>query len=248
MIKLMKYEFRKTLFVKLIVLGAMALAEIAFLVGLWGDKERTLSLSILLLTFIALGGIMIIGLASVVILHRDVSTRQSYMLFMTPNSSTTILGAKLLENGLSIVMAGACFFALGALDITLLFAKMGQLEDLWQMIMSFLHSINQEITLDLPVMLSLMISILGNWISTVTAMYLGVVVANAMLNGKRFSGFLSFIIIVILLWAVSWIQMQAADIKASIQTVFLIDAGIALLASLVMYIVTAQIMERKLSV
>ncbi|MCR4883413.1 MAG: hypothetical protein K6A68_07575 [Clostridiales bacterium] len=248
MIKLMKYEFRKTLFVKLIVLGAMALAEIAFLVGLWGDKERTLSLSILLLTFIALGGIMIIGLASVVILHRDVSTRQSYMLFMTPNSSTTILGAKLLENGLSIVMAGACFFALGALDITLLFAKMGQLEDLWKMIMSFLHSINQEITLDLPVMLSLMISILGNWISTVTAMYLGVVVANALLNGKRFSGFLSFIIIVILLWAVSWVQMQAADIKAPIQTVFLIDAGIALLASLVMYIVTAQIMERKLSV
>ena len=60
---------------------------------------------IVLLTMLAMGGIMVIGLASVVTLHRDVSTKQSYMLFMTPNSSYSILGAKMLENGLSILLA-----------------------------------------------------------------------------------------------------------------------------------------------
>lgn len=248
MIKLMKYEFRKTLFIKLIVLGAMALAEIVFLIGLWSDNERTLGVGTGLLTLLAMGSVMVIGLASVVILHRDVSTRQSYMLFMTPNRCTSILGAKLLENGLSILMTGACFFALGALDITLIFAKMGQLEELWKTILSVLRSINAEITLDLPTMLTLTANILGTWISTVTAMYLGVVVSNALLKGKRFSGFLSFLIIILLLWAISWVQLKVGEIKAPIQTVFLADTGVALFSAVVMYFVTAVIMERKLSV
>ena len=80
MIKLMKYEFRKTLFVKLIVLAAAALAEIAFLIGVLSDRERMTGTGIVLLTMLALGGIMVIGLASVVTLHRDVSTKQSIVL------------------------------------------------------------------------------------------------------------------------------------------------------------------------
>ncbi len=58
MIKLMKYEFRKTLFVKLIVLAAAALAEIAFLIGVLGDRERMTGTGIVLLTMLALGGII----------------------------------------------------------------------------------------------------------------------------------------------------------------------------------------------
>ena len=37
---LMKYELRKTLAIKLMILGATALAEIVFLIGLWADRNR----------------------------------------------------------------------------------------------------------------------------------------------------------------------------------------------------------------
>ena len=77
--KLMKYEFRKTLVVKLVLLGATVLAEIVFLWGLWGDKNRALGTGAALLTMLAFGGCMVIGLSSVVILHRDMNTKQSYI-------------------------------------------------------------------------------------------------------------------------------------------------------------------------
>ncbi len=52
-------------------------------------------------------GVIYIGIESVNVLHRDLNTKQSYMLFLTPKSSYQILGAKILENGISIIMAGA---------------------------------------------------------------------------------------------------------------------------------------------
>ncbi len=245
---LMKYEFRKTLSIKLMLLGAAALAQIVFLIGLYGNLDRVLSVGSVVLTMLAFGGIMVIGLASVVILHRDMNTKQSYMLFMTPNSCMKILGAKVLENGLSILLAGAFFFALGALDVTLLAAHQGQLEKLWELFTEFLHQMDNRITLDLPTMLSLTANLLSSWISTVSCAYLGVVIATALLTGRRWSGFVSFLIIVALLWFTGWIELTVTRQIQEIRTVFLVDTGIALLLSAIMYVITAQIMERRLSV
>ena len=102
MFKLMKYEFRKTWITKLILLGVTAVAEAVYLYGLYAEKDNPLSVAIGLLVLLAVGGVLVIGLESVLTLHRDMNTKQSYMLFMTPNSSYKILGAKVLENGLSM--------------------------------------------------------------------------------------------------------------------------------------------------
>ena len=138
MLKLMKYELRKTWSTKAVLLAVTAIVEIAYLIGLYADKEGTMSVSVLLLILLAFGGVMVIGLESILTLHRDMNTRQSYMLFMTPNSCYKILGAKILECGVSILLTGAFFFALGVLDITLLFAKEGQLSRLWETVQQFL--------------------------------------------------------------------------------------------------------------
>lgn len=39
MLRLLKYELRKTLFSKLILIGITAMAEAIFLIGFWGKKE-----------------------------------------------------------------------------------------------------------------------------------------------------------------------------------------------------------------
>lgn len=248
MIRLMKYEFRKTLVLKLIVMGVTAVAEIVFLAGLWGDLNDALIIGTVLLTLLAFGGVMAIGLGSVVILHRDMNTRQSYMLFMTPNSCYKILGAKVLENGISILMAGAFYFALGALDITLLFAHEGRLADLWKMITDFLTQIDSRITLDTTVMLALTARLLTGWISMIVAAYLGDVISTALLNGKRYNGLVSFIAFVAINWLVNWIQIKATATLNPVTTVFLVASLIALVLSAGMYFVTARIMDRKLSV
>ena len=251
MLKLMKYEFRKTWITKLILLGVTAVAEIAFLIGLYMEKETTLGLSVMLLVLLAFGGILMIGLYSVMTLHRDMNTKQSYMLFMTPSSSYSILGAKVLECGLSILIGGAFYFALGTLDLTLLFAKSGELNRLWSAIQDFLSRLtfaNHQLLIDMEGMASFIFCLLAGWILTVVTAYFAVVISAALLNGKRFNGLLSFVLFLILSWFTGWVAQTATASIPSINVLLLVDGAIALAFTAVMYVITAVIMERKLSV
>ena len=251
MLKLMKYEFRKTWITKLILLGVTAVAEIAFLIGLYMEKETTLGLSVMLLVLLAFGGILMIGLYSVMTLHRDMNTKQSYMLFMTPSSSYSILGAKVLECGLSILIGGAFYFALGTLDLTLLFAKSGELNRLWSAIQDFLSRLtfaNHQLLIDMEGMASFVFCLLAGWILTVVTAYFAVVISAALLNGKRFNGLLSFVLFLILSWFTGWVAQTATASIPSINVLLLVDGAIALAFTAVMYVITAVIMERKLSV
>ena len=217
-----------------------------------GIHEDTLAATIALLTLLAIGGVLVIGLESVITLHRDMNTKQSYMLFMTPNSCYKILGAKVLECSLSILITGACFFALAALDITLLFAKEGELNQIWEMIQQFLQQITingRELVFDLPTIAAVVFHLLTSWISTVCTAYLAVVVSAALLNGKRFNGLLSFVLFLILFWFTGWGTQQAIHGMAgtTIQSM-MVSGCIELIFAAIMYVITAQIMEKKLSV
>ena len=248
MLKLMKYEIRKTMFTKLIILGVTALVEAIYLIALFTDAEDTLTMTIGLLVMLAFGSVMVIGLESVITLHRDMNTKQSYMLFMTPHSSYTILGAKVLENGLSILLTGAFFFALGMLDVSLLFAKQGQLNQIWEMFQSFIQRINEEITLTSTSMAALFFNLLAGWICTVTTAYLADVVSCALLNGKKMNGAVSFVLFLALSYGTAKLASLLVGGLSTYEARFLADGLISLVFAAVMYVVTAQIMERRLSV
>ena len=94
---LIKYEFRKTWSTKLIILAITAFAELAFLISLYTDQENYTVISIVILTFLAFGGVLFIGIQSIVTMHQDMNTKQGYMLYMTPNSCYKILGGRWLK-------------------------------------------------------------------------------------------------------------------------------------------------------
>ena len=251
MLKLMKYEFRKTWFMKAILLAITAVAEIGFLIGLYAEQEDVLLSSILVLLLLALGGLVIIGVGSVMTLHRDMTTKQSYMLFMTPNSCYSILGAKMLECGLSVLLTGVFFFALGALDISLLLAKQGELGNAWKLVQEVLSSFSingRPIEITLGTMAALTCSLLSGWILTIATAYLADVISVAMLNGKKFSGLVSFLLFLLLsiLCArlVSWITGGIA----STVLMLWVDGLVSLALSGIMVFATAKLMEEKLSV
>ena len=249
MLKLMKYELRKTLSTKLVLLGVTAAAEAAYLISLcWLRDSFVLPLSILLLVLLATGGVMGIGLESVVTLHRDMNTKQSYMLFMTPNSSYAILGAKMLEMTLSVLLSGAFFFALGTLDITLLFAREDMLNQLWSTLQDVVHALDSQLTLNAVSFASFLFSLLAGWICVIATAYLADVISAALLNGKKHNGVVSFVVFLLLSILTEWL-MQAVTRTLTPYNVRLVTQGcIALALAAVMYVVTAQIMERKLSV
>ena len=248
MLKLMQYEFRKTLAAKLILLGITALAEIVYLIALYTDAKDTMYGSVIALVLLAEGGLLVMGLQSVLTLHRDMNTRQGYMLFMTPNSCHAILGAKVLECALSILIAGAFYFALGALDISLLFVKSATLNELWELVQEFLKRVNQTVQPNKEYFASLLFYTLTAWINTILIAYLADVVSAALLNGKKHNGLLSFALFLALAWAAGRISGMAGHCMADFNLSMVVQGGVHLVLAGIMYVITAQIMERKLSV
>ena len=246
MLRLLKYELRKTQLSKLILLGITLVAEAVFLAGLWGNRENTLAVGAVLLFFIAMTGIAIMGILSVATLHKDMNTRQGYMLFMTPNSCYKILGAKVIECGLSILIAGAFFFALGWLDFSLLLGK-GANQQIWDMVRQMIQAVNASIKLDVPHISALVFSVLAAWLCTVTTAYLADVVSSSLLNGKKGNGIVTFLLFLALNYAISKLLTLVPSSLSTI-TVLVLQGAVALVLAAGMYVITARLMEKYLSV
>ena len=270
---LFKYEFRKTLPTKLIILGITVVAQAVYLFGLWSkDREGTVIAGMLLLFFTAMFGIMFIGLQSVLTLHKDMNTKQSYMLFMTPNSCYKILGAKALENLLSMLLGGAFFFGLGVLDISLLIKRYGEIGSIMDAIGDILKMFGLALNLDAGYMASLVFGLLAGWFAAITAAFLADVISSALLNGKKFNLLISFIIFLALSYLMSKVSgLVAGDVTykttAVIESVpfamgasaeaqvtavapwYFVKSGLVSLAfAALFYVGAAELMQRKLSV
>ena len=246
MLRLLKYELRKTLFAKLVLLGITVIAEAIFLIGFWSKKENTLTIGALLLFFIAIAGIALMGLLSLITLHRDMNTKQGYMLFMTPNSCYRILGAKVIECSISLLIAGAFFFALGYLDFSLLLGK-GTNQQILDMVNQMLYTVNRQIQLDAPHLSALLFSLIADWICTVTIAYLSDVICTSLLYGKRGNLVITFLLFIALNYGVSKV-LQLVPESIGIIPVLIWQGVIALALAGVMYVITARLMEKYLSV
>ncbi len=245
MLRLMKYELRKTLNVKLVLAAVTLIAEVAFLIGYFTRNETLYSLTALLLFMIASTGISVIGLWSLIVLHRDMNTRQGYMLFMTPNSCYKILGAKILECGLSILLAGAFFFLLGFLDVTLVMRLYD--ENIWQFLAEMLQTLNERLTITPANVLAVLFWLLSSWLCSVITAFLADILATSLLYGKKWNWLVAFALFILLNIGINWVILRVPA-TMSVVAQFAIQGVIGLAFSALMGYISATVMEKYLSV
>lgn len=247
MLKLLKYEFRKTLFTKLVLLGLSAVLEAWFLITLFKNRTDSEAISLSLIVVLGIFGVLFMGVQSVLTLHRDMNTRQSYMLFMTPNSAYRILGAKVIENGLSTLMAGAFFFALGFADVTALIARNQSIDEVLSMLRELLSVVSENIRFNLGDIVCYAVNALMSWLTTVFLAYLADIISSSLLNGKRFGLLISFIVFLALNYAV-FRAIQLLPSAEGFHAALLLQSAYCLAVSVVTYFVSARLMDRYLSV
>lgn len=245
MLRLLKYELRKTLFAKLILLAITAVAEAIFLYGHWADKEKPLVIGAALLFIIAISGITLMGILSLVTLHRDMNTKQGYMLFMTPNSCYKILGAKVIECGVSLMIAGAFFFGLGILDFSLLLGGSEVIHDIWDVVSEMLRMF--RIDLSLSNIAALVFYLLSFWLCTVTTAYLADVISSSLLNGKKGNLLITFLLFLVLDYGTGKV-VQLIPSGDNVVLMYVLQGLAALGLAGIMYVITARLMEKYLSV
>lgn len=250
MLQLMKYEFRKTMFSKIILLVITAVAEVAYLLGIFLKWDKVMVVGVLGLTLCGIIGIFYIGIESLLIFQKDLNTKQSYMLFLTPRNSYQILGAKVLENGISIFLTGAFYAALAAIDFTVGVLYIGGMKEFLDFLSMAADYISLEINVTPQQLLMVLGSGLASWLMMIVIGNLAITLSATVFAGKKFSGIVSFILYMVLSWAAGSVLewMTTFSESMSLQTVFAVVIAGAFIISALMYVVTGWIMEKKLSV
>jgi len=188
--KLLKYEFKKTWFLKVIVLTITLIFEAMVLGGLLTDGEGLLGFGAGFLFLTGFFGVFIIGVYAIFLLQKDLNTKQSYMLFMTPNNSYKILGAKAIESTVSILLSGAFFTLLGTIDLTI--AEAMENESL--SLVKFIYALfGVDMSMAVAFAFSCMQTVTF-WLCTMFIGFFAVVISSTFLNGKKHNGLISFII------------------------------------------------------
>ena len=240
MLRLLKYEMRKTLFPKLVLLALLVITEGIFLYGHWAGKSNRATVGLALFLFTLMFGFLVIGILSLVTLHKDMNTRQGYMLFMTPNSTYTILGAKVAECGLSLLVFGGIGLAVSAMNISLLQQEI-------DFISAFLRNFSPDLVPSVPNLAALLVYILSNILCSVTSAYLADVISSSLLNGKKGNLLITFLLFLVINYGVQKIT-GLVPATLAVTTMLLLQGLVALVLGIVMYIITAKLMENYLSV
>ncbi len=244
--KLLRYEFRKTMLGKIILMAIIGTLELFFVIGLLADSTAIILISAFMLLMAASNGITFIGLWSLICLHRDMNTKQGYMLFMTPNSSFRILGAKVIETSLSILAAGACFTALGFLDVSLVLSHYGSVEQAWDLLREFGSNFLPILGINAGTFILLILSIICLYLCMVNIAFLADALSSAILRGKKV-GFLVTLgfYLVMFVGVILLTNLVPTNYNAS---EYLLRIAIYLAISAGAYIGAAKLMDARLSV
>lgn len=246
MLKLMKYEWKKGLFAKFELLVFTAVSEAAFLLGMLTGKGKLLGTGAMFLVLCGTMGIAYMGLSSILTLHRELNSKESYMLFLTPNSSFKILGAKVAENALTILVTGAFFLLLAGIDTAIATTYVNGLSGLMD-IVSSMFQVQFNISVSRGFVVLNCLDVLVNWIGFIVIANLAVVLTATVLAGKKGSGIVAFVAFCALAWLQGLITRLVPDL-ANYNISLLIDILIVGVIADIMYYISAWIMERKLSV
>lgn len=231
----------------MVILVITALLEITYLIGVFSKQDKWLTIGIAGLVMCAMIGITYIGIDSLIVLHRDLNTKQSYMLFLTPKNSYQILGAKVLENGLSIFLAGTFFAVLAAVDASIGILYIGGVKEFLDILEQLMNSIQVEINFTPQEILMPFFAALASWLMTVVTGDLSIVLSATVLAGRKFSGFVSFLIF-LLLGYLCGIALDMLPVLSSRTAEFSMVIAASFVIVAIMYSITGWIMERKLSV
>lgn len=203
MLKLMKYEYKKN---RGLLLGLLILVvglEIFYLINYaMNEMERTMTAAVFLVlaTVVSFYIIFFLGISNY---DKELKSKSSYLIFMTPNSSLKIIISKLLYVLLVGTITAAIFGSLAVFDIQLLAVKFNEKF----MIMDIIEEIARNLRVNLvgvwSVILLQVVVFVINFFSIVAIAYFAITLASTFLQNNRFKGIISVVLFILLMLGVT---------------------------------------------
>ena len=184
--KLMKYEWKKQRTSRMIVMAALAVCVLAFLGGALVEKDALMGVSAMLLLVGSFFVVFYMGIESILILNRDLKTKQSYMIWMTPKSVWEILGAKF------VVAIAQMFFVFALYAFVGTIQYVGELGNVFAIIRDTFIRLSGEGQLIAQIIWNLFCIFVG-WTEVVMVGYLAVIGSRTILRNSKYAGGISIV-------------------------------------------------------
>ena len=243
MLKLIKYEFRKQVQSKVLIGILLAVLQVWFFIALSSDDSEKLAQPALWLLLLAFGAIFYVSLECIITYSKDLKTRTSYMLFMTPNTSYTIIGAKVLATAIQILLVSGVFLLIGWIDWKALTNKYGELE----MIIDFVRD-TFSLDIESEIIVIGIASLVVTWIFRVMVAFFSITLSKTLMAEKKGKGLVSLILFIGINYLFSFIvKLVVGDAILFSKTDYWISIIVAIIFSIISYVGTAWMLEEKIS-
>ena len=195
MLKLVKYEFRKSLTSLMTLLGLTAGLEAYFLTALFLDKENHLLIAMLLMMLCAYAVAVYVFVRGVTSYSGELKSRSAYLIFMTPNSTRKIMGSKFLYTFVNGLLFTALYGALGLLDLNLGLHRYNEYEAFWGAARNILQAYGVHVD-----------QIILGLLAVIALAYLAITLSHTLLRDRKGRGLVAVLIFFLLNWLVSWVS------------------------------------------
>lgn len=241
--RLIKYELKKQQISRNIILALLLVFLLAVVTGIFTDNGNLVGISVGMEIFVGMFVFFYMGIESLLILNRDLKTKQSHMLWMVPMQSWKILGAKYIAAILQIFFISLAYMLAGAACIMSMIAKEGAWESLFKAIRT---------GMDWITLMAIFLFFFLAWTCVIATGFLAVIVSRTVLINSRFAGIVSFI----LFFAINAIVEYIYDLFAKyglmgIHSGLYIGIGecaFYIVACIILFVISSVLAEKKLSV
>lgn len=270
MLKLIKYELIKRRMNKFVILGIIGLLEIGVLAGFFLKNEDVLGISLALMVFAVFGSILFLTYDAIDTYLKDLSTKQSYMLFLVPRNSFEILGAKMIVGFFQLVVFGFVMLALVLFNIVVFGFAEGKASQILDAFRQFFKIFFGEVFSNELVLVACLYAVCFLFYLLALAFFV-ITLAHTLLANKKGSGFVAFAMFIginigvtrlgdlclprakiqngeIVVRTLGNAALNLEVVKSRFIFNLLVNGGFYLVISILAYLGAAWMMKKKLSV
>lgn len=206
MLNLLKYELKKNKAVLITLAFLVFGLEGYYLVSFAMDKLEHMGIASSFLALVSIISFVIVFILGITNYQKELCSKTSYMVFMTPNSSLKIIGSKLCYVLLLGIATAIVLGGLAVLDLGLL----GTLVDEQYHIFDLINMLAEQLGINLSMMMGYsiirLIYFILSVLSVVTVAYLAITLSATLLYNSRFRGIISVVFFILLMMAVTYIN------------------------------------------
>ena len=197
--KLIKYEWKKQRTSRMVILAMLVVGILAFVWGLIFDRGNGGAARVVVVLMFSMAFLVLLytGIESILVLNRDLRTKQSYMLWMVPKSIWEILGAKFVSAILQMFVVFAAFMAAGCICMGVAVVEYGGIRSVFEIAEVFIRK-TLEINISWGDLFMFCLSVFIGWAQMIFLGFLSVILARTVLIRSRFAGLLAVIIFFVL--------------------------------------------------